>query len=129
MVSAIVFVVGGFYVATPDTKNTNVSADSSAALSMQTIETEVSKGGQLIDVRSAAEYASGHIDGAINLSLQDIQQGNMPSVAKDKPIYVYCQSGNRSSQAASSLKKAGYQNTIDLGAIKQVQSIGGNIKS
>jgi rhodanese-related sulfurtransferase len=96
---------------------------------MQTIKDDISKGGKLIDVRTATEYESGHIDGAVNLSLQDIQAGTLPTAPKDKPVYVYCRSGNRSSQASATLKAAGYQNIIDLGTITHVQSIGGEIKT
>ena len=121
--------LGGLFVMTQKSNKTDASATSKSALSMQAVKDDVSKGGQLIDVRTATEYTSGHIDGAINLSLQDIQAGTMPTVTKDKPIYVYCHSGNRSSQATSILKAAGYQNIVDLGATTHVQSIGGEIKT
>jgi phage shock protein E len=94
-----------------------------------TVQTDITHGGQLLDVRTADEYEVGHIDGAINLSLQDIQKSTLPTVAKDKPVYVYCHSGNRASQAAVLLKQAGYQHVVDLGAITHVQSIGGIIKT
>lgn len=97
--------------------------------SMQTIQADVANGAQLIDVRTAEEYGQGHIVGAINLPVQGIQSGAMPAVAKDKPVYVYCQSGNRSSKAAAALKQAGYTNVIDLGAMENVQKIGGQITS
>ena len=121
--------LGGLFVMTQNSNKTDASATSKLALSMRAVKDDVSKGGQLIDVRTTKEYTSGHIDGAINLSLQDIQAGTMPTVTKDKPIYVYCHSGNRSSQATSILKAAGYQNIVDLGAITHVQSIGGEIKT
>lgn len=127
-ITAILGLAGVFFV-TQNDERANLSTNSGAALSMQTIMDDVSKGGQLIDVRTATEYESGHIDGAINLSLQDIRAGIMPTITKDKPLYVYCQSGNRSSQATAAFKAAGYKNIIDLGAITHVQSIGGVIKS
>ncbi len=99
------------------------------SLSIQTIQADVAQGGRLIDVRTSDEYTSGHIDGAVNLSLQDIQAGAVPAfTAKDKPVYVYCRSGNRSSQAAAKLKAVGYRNIIDLGAMTHVQLLGGIIK-
>ena len=97
-------------------------------LTFQTVQADIVSGGQLIDVRTPAEYSSSHIDGAINLSLQDIQQGSVPSVSKDKPVYLYCHSGSRSGQATRVLKAAGYQNIVDLGAIAHVQAMGGLIK-
>lgn len=118
-----VFGLGGLFLLTQksDTKQ------AAPSLSMQIIKNDVTNGGQLIDVRTPEEFSSGHIDGAINLSLQDIQSGKMPNVAKDKLIYVYCHSGNRSSQATVILKNAGYQNINDLGAMTHVQSLGGNV--
>lgn len=105
------------------------SPPSNSSLSISTIQTDIASGGQLIDVRTAEEYKTSHIDGAINLSLQDIEQGTLPTAEKDKPVYVYCRSGSRSSQATMRLKAAGYQNIIDLGAMTHVQSIGGSIRN
>ncbi len=125
IIAFVVLGLGGLFFVTQG-KSTAPSAPS---LSMQSIQNDVSSGGQLIDVRTPAEYTSGHIDGALNLSLQDMQAGKIPTASKDKPIYVYCHSGNRSSQATVILKSAGYQNVIDLGAMTHVQSLGGTIKS
>lgn len=121
---AVVLGLGGLFLLTQknDTKQTAPS------LNMQAIQADLANGGLLIDVRTPAEYAASHIDGAINLSLQDIQAGTMPAVAKDKKVYLYCHSGNRSGQATIILKKAGYQNINDLGAMTYVQSIGGTLK-
>lgn len=81
--------------------------------------------GQLIDVRTAAEFADGHIDGSINLSLQEIEQGALPSSEKNQPLYVYCRSGNRSAEAATLLRAAGFSQVNDLGAIANVEALGG----
>ena len=119
----IILGVGGllFVAQNNNTKTTT------PAMTMQTIQTDVNGGAQLVDVRTADEYNTSHIDGAINLSLQDMQSGTMPNISKDKTIYVYCHSGNRSGQATTILKAAGYKVT-DLGAITHVQSLGGIIK-
>ena len=90
---------------------TNTSGSTEQKLTMQTIKSEISSGAALIDVRTQSEYSSGHIDGAANLPLQNIQAGLLPNMDKDKTIYVYCHSGNRSTQAAALLKKAGYQSS------------------
>lgn len=65
----------------------------------------------LLDVRTAAEYAEGHIEGAVN-----IDQGQSDFMAKakaalsvDKKIAVYCRSGRRSANAAGRLAAEGYQ--------------------
>ncbi len=74
---------------------------------------------RLIDVRTKEEYDSGHLDGAINIPYETVVETiqDMRSVAHDTPIIVYCRSGNRSGQAFTSLKNAGYTNVYDLGAM------------
>lgn len=96
------------------------------SLSFKTVQADVAKGGQLVDVRTPAEFASSHISGAMNLSLQAMQQGSLPTVTKTQPVYVYCHSGSRSSQATLILNAAGYH-VIDLGAMTHVESIGGTL--
>lgn len=66
---------------------------------------------QLLDVRSANEYAEGHIAHAANIdALQnDFLAKAQRSLSKKKPAYVYCRSGKRSMMAANKLAKAGYK--------------------
>ncbi|WP_088104707.1 rhodanese-like domain-containing protein [Halalkalibacter urbisdiaboli] len=59
---------------------------------------------QLIDVREPKEYEGGHILGARNIPMSQIRQ-RMNEVRTDQPVYLYCQSGARSRQAAQFLKK------------------------
>lgn len=68
----------------------------------------------IIDVRSKAEYDSGHIESAINIPLEEISN---TSLGKNEKIIVYCQSGYRSSMAAEQLLKNGYTDVSDLGGI------------
>ncbi|MEK7651883.1 MAG: rhodanese-like domain-containing protein [Patescibacteria group bacterium] len=91
-----------------------------------TIQKGIIDGDILLDVRTPGEYAAGHIQGAQSLPLQDIQSGTLPKVNTDKTLYIYCQSGNRSSQATAILRKAGYR-VEDLGGMDSVVAIGGTI--
>lgn len=100
----------------------------SSSISFATVQSDVSAGAKLYDVRTSQEYASGHFAGAQNWSLQDMQAGRLPEVSKSTKIYVYCQSGNRSSQAAKILKEAGFTNVTDLGGLQDVQKIGGKLQ-
>ena len=70
----------------------------------------------LVDVRTAEEFDGGYIPGAINISLQELQQ-KMNRIPKDKPVILYCRSGNRSAFAANILMQAGYTEVYDLGGI------------
>ncbi|NPA42433.1 MAG: rhodanese-like domain-containing protein [Chlorobi bacterium] len=67
---------------------------------------------QLIDVRTPAEYREGHIRGAklVNLYEPDFKQKLLAlRLKKDKPVLVYCRSGNRSLVAARFLASQGYK--------------------
>lgn len=78
----------------------------------------------VLDVRTPEEFAESHAVRAINLPLQDIQTGTLPSVAKDGKIVVYCRSGNRSAQAVALLKQAGFTNLQDLGGVDAAKDAG-----
>ena len=91
------------------------------------IQSKIKDGAQLLDVRTAEEFDSGHFAGAINLDVEDIIAGKLPDAAKDTQLYVYCRSGNRSAQAVSLLKQAGFTKITDLGGLTDVESIGGTL--
>ena len=70
---------------------------------------------QLLDVRTPAEFAEGHIPGAINIDWRDedfLQQAEA-QLDKSRPLMVYCKSGRRSESAAIALEEAGFD-TYDL---------------
>lgn len=68
----------------------------------------------LIDVRSLVEYDNHHIDGAISIPLDEIENIDF---AKNINLIVYCRSGSRSKTAALKLLDLGYVNVYDLGSI------------
>ncbi len=70
----------------------------------------------LVDVRTADEFRSGHINGAVNIDLQSLP-ARIATLPKDKPIVLYCRSGARSNNAAQMLAKAGFTKIYDLGGI------------
>ncbi len=77
----------------------------------------------LIDIREAAEFASGHLPGAINIprGVLEFQIDAQPRVAgRAQPILIYCRSGGRAALAADSLQKLGFSD---------VQSIAGGIEA
>lgn len=78
----------------------------------------VKDGAILIDVRTAQEYAEGHLDGSLNLTVDTISI-NIEKLVPDKnaKIVVYCRSGNRSATAKTTLNNLGYKNVYDLGAM------------
>ncbi len=64
---------------------------------------------QVIDLRGAAEYNSGHIAGATNVFVGTLLQ-NLAKVPKDKPVIIHCQGGDRAAIGYSLLVKEGYTN-------------------
>ena len=70
----------------------------------------------LLDVRTPQEFASGNIAGAANIPLQVLPQ-QMRDIPRDRPIIIYCRSGNRSRTAVQTLASAGYNDVYDLGGI------------
>jgi phage shock protein E len=77
----------------------------------------------LLDVRTPAEFSGGHIPGAVNIALQNLPQ-RLAELPKDRPLVIYCRSGNRSRQAQQYLAQAGFTNTFDLGGIIAWQAQG-----
>ena len=74
---------------------------------------------QLLDVRTAEEYAEGHLDQALNI---DVNQSSFLTDAtarldKNRPVAVYCRSGKRSARAAGMLAEQGYQVVNLVGGI------------
>lgn len=63
-------------------------------------------GAVLLDVRSVEEYRQGHLEGSVNLPINQIPTID---ISKDTPIFVYCLSGARSKRAEKFLQKNGYQ--------------------
>lgn len=62
---------------------------------------------QLVDVRTQAEYAAGHIDGFINLPVDQLRE-HLEQLDRTKPVYLVCQSGLRSYIASRILKGSGF---------------------
>lgn len=71
----------------------------------------------LLDVRTVGEYRQGHVEGSLNIPLQNIETVKNRISDLDKPIYVHCLSGSRSAQAVSVLKSMGYTNVTNIGGI------------
>ena len=75
------------------------------------------EGAVLLDVRTPQEYREGRIPGSINIPLQSLSTADQIPAGKDAPLFVYCYSGARSSQAVRLLAGMGYTNTKNIGGI------------
>ena len=80
----------------------------------------------LLDVRTPAEFASGHISGATNIDFESgTFESDIQKLDKSKSYAVYCRSGNRSGQATSLMAKDGFSTVFNLeGGLINWQSAG-----
>lgn len=62
----------------------------------------------LVDVRSPEEFAAGHVTGAKNIPLGEVEARLAEFGAADKDVYVICQAGGRSAKASATLASKGY---------------------
>ena len=104
-------VLAGFFVLSRGTAGGPGGIDGPSAQKL------VSEGARLVDVRTPAEFGERHLPGAVNIPLQVLQQRISEVDTKETPVVLYCRSGNRSAQAASMLRAAGFTAVHDLGAI------------
>jgi rhodanese-related sulfurtransferase len=76
---------------------------------------ENDKNAMLIDVRTDWEYKNGHLKNSKNFDwMGDSFMENMKDIPKEKPLYIYCHSGGRSSEAAQKLMASGYKNVYNM---------------
>ena len=76
----------------------------------------VNQGAIILDVRSKSEFQSGHIKGAINISVDALSNQLAQLKDKNKPIITCCASGMRSAAAKNILKSNGYQTVHNGGS-------------
>lgn len=67
----------------------------------------------IIDVREKDEYVLGHLKNAVNIPLSEIR-GRLDEIPKDKTVYLYCRSSQRSYNAVMALQNLGYDNVINI---------------
>ncbi|UJF23175.1 rhodanese-like domain-containing protein [Shewanella sp. OMA3-2] len=93
---------------------TSYAKDVTPAQAWQMIEQQA----LVIDVRTAEEFAEGHVEGAINIPFENIVAGVAQlGLKKDDNIVLYCRSGRRSSIADDALTQAGFNHTANAGGI------------
>jgi len=95
----------------------NGNAQKNISLSPQDFEKGITgKDIQILDVRTMEEYESGHIKNALlaDWTNQEQFKERVAALVKTKPVYTYCLSGGRSGQAASWMKKNGFETVFNL---------------
>lgn len=87
-----------------------VGEETPAPVKIEQAEEHVASGAQLVDVRTKAEWDTGHLKGAqlLNASEEGFLEKAKAALDPKKPVLVYCRSGGRSARAAEQLRTAGY---------------------
>ncbi len=72
------------------------------------------RGAQMIDVRTSAEFSSGHAAGSTNIPLDRLGD-RLKELDRDRPILVCCATGSRSAMAKTLLERAGFSEVHNAG--------------
>lgn len=106
------FILGGFAVLVAAMYFFAPRGDTSA----EKAHSLVTEGAVLVDVRTRDEFAAGHIEGARNIPVDSLptRLGELGPPASTT-VVVYCQTGRRSTQAARTLREAGFTSVHNLG--------------
>jgi rhodanese-related sulfurtransferase len=83
----------------------------------------------VIDVRTPAEYAAGHIAGASNIDVEAPDFGSrIASLDPEAAYLVYCRSGRRSAIAADQMEAAGFTDIVDAGGLEPLVAAGAPVE-
>ncbi len=86
-----------------------------------------SKNHFLLDVRTPDEHQICRIEGAVLIPLDSLVD-KIDDIPKDRPVFVYCRSGNRSRQAVQKLSESGFSNLVNVeGGIQEYEKCGGKV--
>ncbi|MBT8041853.1 MAG: rhodanese-like domain-containing protein [Kiritimatiellales bacterium] len=84
----------------------------------------IKDGALVIDTRTAREFSEGHIDKAVNIPFDIVDQSiGRHATDKSKPIVVYCRSGARSGSAKKSLESMGYTRVVNGGGLHRMHKL------
>jgi len=88
------------------------------------VRAEIPENAVWIDVRSPAEFAGGHLDGAVNIPFDAIEKGVAGlKLSTETPIYLYCAVGGRAEKARQSLLTAGYSTVVNVGGLQDARKL------
>ena len=84
------------------------------------VQAMIKNGALVVDVRTADEYNSGHFPGALLIPHGEIGARLGELGAKDRPIVLYCRSGNRSGIALHILESSGFTKAVNAGGYHEM---------
>lgn len=122
LITALALAVVGMVIGCGSVKGRSANDGSSPITKIKAAEgkrlLEENKEIILVDVRTPAEFAEGHIPNAKLVTLDTIKDKPIAGIDKDQALIVYCRSGMRSADAARRLAAMGYTKIYDMGGIK-----------
>jgi len=94
----------------------SISFSQSSNGSNQKLSKKINSGALVIDVRSVDEFSSGHVDGALNIPYDQLQE-RLAELGSDleREIILYCRSGRRAEFAKRILEENGFKNVSNVG--------------
>lgn len=120
--AAVFLVVGCSTAGTSDAEAAVREVSSAEAVQMLDSRT-------VIDVRTPAEFAAGHLAGALNIPVEQSDFGDrIAQLDPEEPYLVYCRTGRRSAIAADIMDEAGFTDVADAGAIDELARAGAPIE-
>jgi phage shock protein E len=87
---------------------------------------ELAQGTVIVDVRTPEEFATGHLENAVNIDLQAASfQSEIAALPTDGAYVLYCKSGNRAGQALTQMQALGFTNVVNAGSVAEASSATG----
>lgn len=96
---------------------------SSSDLPAVAVDTPAKDTAMIIDVRTPAEFAGGHLDGAVNIDIQSPDfVSQIDGLDRNGSYVVYCRSGNRSGMAMAQMLDMGFTDVSNAGSVEEASA-------
>ncbi|MGC6430011.1 MAG: rhodanese-like domain-containing protein [Jejuia sp.] len=94
----------------------NSTSDGSVVLNIEEFQKKIENNNvQLVDVRTPEEFKTGHIQNALNINyFSDNFEDSLKLLDVNRPVYIYCKSGKRSSKSVAAFKAVGFDSIYQL---------------
>ena len=113
-ITILLIAVAAIFAGCQKTVVNETSENTIKQISVAEAQTAVkSKDAQFIDVRTGAEFDSGHASQTVNLPLDSLEK-DLAKLDREKPVYVICQTGRRSQKGAELLQKNGFKEIYNV---------------
>ena len=118
---AVLLVLGSSACGSDDTEPVAAASsapadDASAPVPAEDALARIADGASAIDVRTPEEFAAGHLDGAINLDVQEADfEERVAELPREASYVVYCATGRRATGAVETMVEMGFTDVVNGG--------------